>query len=224
MTRRAILLGACPAIAAFQNDAPRLLSKVEPEYSDEARKARLNGTVLLYVVVRPNGQANGIKVIRSLGLGLDESAIAAVEQWRFQPGEKDGQPVSVAATIEVNFRVLPNHGFQPGWYTGRVVFQTPPDATRPILEQAKFPPNGDPPVTGSVTISLRIDEQGMPTASRVEKFSARSLDAEALAFVRQWRFSPAMKDGRPVAVPATIEAAFGSPGAPQTPKAPTTTL
>ena len=86
--------------------APVVLHKVEPEYSEEARKAKYQGTVLLYIEVDANGHATNIKVQRSLGLGLDEKAIEAVKQWKFKPGYKDGKPVTVAATIEVNFRLL----------------------------------------------------------------------------------------------------------------------
>jgi protein TonB len=86
--------------------APVLLYKKEPEYSEEARKAKYQGTVLLYIEVDPSGRATNIRVARSLGLGLDEKAIEAVKQWKFKPGYKDGHPVTVAATIEVNFRLL----------------------------------------------------------------------------------------------------------------------
>ena len=86
--------------------APSLLSKVEPEYSEEARKAKHQGVVLLYVEVDPNGRAQNIRVAHSLGLGLDEKAIEAVKQWKFLPGKKNGKAVTVAATIEVYFRLL----------------------------------------------------------------------------------------------------------------------
>jgi protein TonB len=86
--------------------APALLYKKEPEYSEEARKAKYQGTVLLYIEVDPSGKATNMKVVRSLGLGLDEKAMEAVRQWKFKPGYKDGKPVTVAATIEVNFRLL----------------------------------------------------------------------------------------------------------------------
>jgi len=86
--------------------APTLLFKKEPEYSEEARKAKYQGTVSLYIEVDPSGKATNIKVVRSLGLGLDEKAMEAVRQWKFKPGYKDGKPVTVAATIEVNFRLL----------------------------------------------------------------------------------------------------------------------
>ena len=88
------------------DSAPVVLHKVEPEYSEEARKAKYQGTVLLYIEVDPSGKAVNIKVQRSLGLGLDEKAMEAVKQWKFKPGYKDGKPVTVAATIEVNFRLL----------------------------------------------------------------------------------------------------------------------
>ena len=85
--------------------APRLTYKVEPEYSEEALKAKHEGTVVLAIQVGEDGRAHNIRVIRSLGLGLDEKAIGAVQQWKFVPGKKDGIPVKVPANVEVNFRL-----------------------------------------------------------------------------------------------------------------------
>jgi TonB family protein len=86
--------------------APVAIVKPEPEYSEEARKAKWQGAVLLSLVVDENGVPQDIKVIKSLGLGLDQKAIEAVQKWRFKPGQKDGKPVPVSANIEVNFRLL----------------------------------------------------------------------------------------------------------------------
>jgi TonB family protein len=86
--------------------APILINKVEPEYSEEARKAKYSGTVLLSIVVDANGLPRDIHVIRPLGLGLDEKAIEAVMKWRFRPGMKGGRPVATQAQVEVNFRLL----------------------------------------------------------------------------------------------------------------------
>ncbi len=83
-----------------------MLSKVEPEYSEEARKAKYSGVVLLSIVVDEHGLPRDIRVIRPVGLGLDEKAVEAVTQWRFRPGLKGGRPVAVQATIEVSFRLL----------------------------------------------------------------------------------------------------------------------
>jgi periplasmic protein TonB len=85
---------------------PELIRKVEPEYSEQARKAKFQGVVVLYIVVDQNGNAIQPRVVKSLGLGLDEKALEAVKQWKFKPGYKDGKPVAVAATVEVNFRLL----------------------------------------------------------------------------------------------------------------------
>lgn len=85
---------------------PSVIRKIEPEYSEEARKAKWQGTVQLSVVVDETGHARDIKVSRSLGLGLDQKAMEAVEKWLFKPGMKDGKPVAVFATIEVTFHLL----------------------------------------------------------------------------------------------------------------------
>ena len=85
--------------------APRLLNKVEPVYSEEAREAKVQGTAVLEIEVWPDGKAHNIRVVRGLGRGLDEQAVKAVEQWEFEPGLKDGEPVRVAATVEMNFRM-----------------------------------------------------------------------------------------------------------------------
>ena len=86
--------------------APTLISKTEPEYSEEARKAKYSGSVLLSIVVGVDGLPRDIKVVRPLGLGLDEKAIEAVMKWRFRPGMKGGRAVPVQAQVEVSFRLL----------------------------------------------------------------------------------------------------------------------
>ena len=86
--------------------APVPIFKVEPEYSEEARKAKFQGTVLLAIVVDEGGKTANVRVVRPLGMGLDEKAIEAVMKWRFRPGYKDGKAVPVMANVEVNFRLL----------------------------------------------------------------------------------------------------------------------
>jgi TonB family protein len=85
---------------------PVPIYKVEPEYSEEARKAKFQGTVLLAIVVDVEGRTRDIRVLRPLGMGLDEKAIEAVQKWRFRPGYKDGKAVPVMANVEVSFRLL----------------------------------------------------------------------------------------------------------------------
>ena len=85
---------------------PQLIYTVEPEFTDEARKARYQGAVTLRVVVGADGFVRQVELVRGLGFGLDERAIEAVKQWRFRPGTKNGRPVNVEAAVEVTFRLL----------------------------------------------------------------------------------------------------------------------
>jgi len=86
--------------------APVLLYKLEPSYSVEARAAKVQGSVVLNVVVGTDGKAGDIQLRKGVGYGLDEQALNAVAQWTFKPGMRDGVPVPVQATIEVNFKLM----------------------------------------------------------------------------------------------------------------------
>jgi len=85
--------------------APKAVYAPDPEYSEEARKAKYQGTCVLWLVVGPDGHPRDIKVARTLGLGLDEKAIEAVKTWKFEPAMKDGKPVAVQINVEVSFRL-----------------------------------------------------------------------------------------------------------------------
>ncbi len=92
--------------SAAVDSAPSIVRKVDPEYSEKARKAKLNGTVLLRIVIDTNGKVARTAVVRGLGMGLDQKAIEAVLRWKFQPALKNGTPVAVIAMVEVNFHLL----------------------------------------------------------------------------------------------------------------------
>jgi TonB family protein len=83
--------------------APRVRFQPQPEYSDDARKARAQGTVELLIIVREDGTVDFQNVTKRLGYGLDQKAIDAVRKWRFDPGRKDGKPVATQVLVEVNF-------------------------------------------------------------------------------------------------------------------------
>jgi periplasmic protein TonB len=85
--------------------APRPIYDPDPEYSEEARKAKFQGTVLLTAVIGPDGRPRDLRISRSLGMGLDQKALDAVWKWRFSPAMKDNHPVSVMVSIEVAFRL-----------------------------------------------------------------------------------------------------------------------
>ena len=90
--------------AASRVTAPALVYKTEPEYTDEARSKGIEGVTTLYIEVTKNGAVGNIRVVKSLDSGLDAKAVEAVRNWKFQPATKAGKPVTVSATIRVNFR------------------------------------------------------------------------------------------------------------------------
>jgi protein TonB len=85
--------------------APRAIYTPEPEFSEEARKAKYQGVVVLNIVVGTDGRVHSPRVVRSLGMGLDEKAIEGVKTWKFDPSKKDGRPVAVEMNIEVAFNL-----------------------------------------------------------------------------------------------------------------------
>jgi len=86
--------------------APQATFSPNPEYSEAARQAKLEGSVVLWLIVGPDGRPRNIREAGTpLGLGLDESAIEAVKTWRFNPGYKDGKPVTVQINVTVDFRL-----------------------------------------------------------------------------------------------------------------------
>ncbi len=85
---------------------PSIANKTEPEYTDEARKAHIQGIVMLAVQVDASGRARDIQVRQSLGMGLDERAVESVKHWLFHPATQNGKPVPSPAIIMVNFRLL----------------------------------------------------------------------------------------------------------------------
>ena len=177
---------------------PRLVSKTDPNYSSEARTARLQGMVELQIVVDIDGKAHAARVIRSLGLGLDEAALDCVKQWRFKPGEKDGEPVATLATAQVNYVI----GDLPVWRLGKAAFKPDPGVSRPTVKHAEFP-KGKPQASGSVELKFTVDEHGEPKDLLVAKSDA-PFESEVVEALQKWRFKPALKNGTPVAVPASF--------------------
>lgn len=84
---------------------PRPVYTPDPEYTLAARRARLQGIVVVNIVLMPDGRARDLRVVRPLGLGLDEEAIEAVKKWKFEPARMNGKPVTVNVTVEVAFRL-----------------------------------------------------------------------------------------------------------------------
>ncbi len=86
-------------------NAPRLLREVKASYTEDARRANLEGEVVLEIVVRRDGSVGDVKLVDGLPSGLNERAIAAVRQWRFAPATRHGQPVDVIVEVAVEFKL-----------------------------------------------------------------------------------------------------------------------
>jgi TonB family protein len=84
---------------------PQSVYTPEPAFSEEARKAKYQGTAVLNVVVDKEGNMSRIRLVRPLGMGLDENAMERLKTWRFKPGTYNGQPVAVEMNIEVSFNL-----------------------------------------------------------------------------------------------------------------------
>ena len=84
--------------------APKAIHAPDPGYSRQATKAKINGVVVLALVVGTDGRAHDISVVKPLGYGLDEEAVKAVKKWKFKPGQSGGKPVAVEIHVEAEFR------------------------------------------------------------------------------------------------------------------------
>jgi TonB family protein len=84
---------------------PKATFTPEPDFSERARKAKFQGTVILTIVVDKVGHVSRVSLVRSLGMGLDQAAMERVKQWRFEPATRNGQPVAVVMNIEVSFNL-----------------------------------------------------------------------------------------------------------------------
>jgi len=99
------LIAAQDLYAQKRATAPRVLNRIEAQFSDLARRKRIDGTVLISVTVDEHGMPVNIRVVEGVGYGLDEEAIAAVRQYRFDPARMDGMPIPVTISVEINFRL-----------------------------------------------------------------------------------------------------------------------
>lgn len=86
---------------------PRVIKKVEPQYTEPALAAGVQGTVILKAVLDEHGRLHGFSVSKRLGYGLDENAIRCARQWQFEPATRDGVPTAVPLALEVIFRLPP---------------------------------------------------------------------------------------------------------------------
>jgi TonB family protein len=204
---------------------PVLIYVPEPEYTELARQDKVQGFVLISLVVDEQGLPQHVHVSRGLGDGLNEKALEAVRQYRFNPASENGKPVAVYLNVEVNFELAASpaqirerieatlkaqeaqaygDALQPKAVGGGVIGPIPIYQPSPTFSEeakkAKF--------SGTVTVSLIVDKNGMPQNVHVTKGVGMGLDEKAVEAVKQYQFKPATENGKPVAVFENIEVNF----------------
>jgi TonB family protein len=194
---------------------PKVLTHPAAAYTDEARKRGIQGNVIVQAYFDENGNVTVLKLVKGLGYGLDETAIAALQGWRFSPALRDGLPVSAIADIEVPFRL---HDFQG--LTDVVLGLRPNEATDTVLKlptpiakvDVIYPQGGEEAgLQGTVVLEWLVRPDGSVGEIRVVRgltsfATSRGLmdadfDANAIAAIRQWRFQPATREGALVEYP-----------------------
>lgn len=165
---------------------PRVIARSAPDYTPQAEMARLAGSVTIRLIVDQDGSLRDIHVSRSIGMGLDEKAVAAVKTWQFAPGTVEGKPAAVLTTVDVNFQVLTG---RKDWRLTRATF----DGPEVDLISADYPAATGPEQYAAVTVSFDIDEAGVPRNVRADTSTDPKWESEVIAIVGQWRFDPGTK-------------------------------
>jgi TonB family protein len=173
--------------------APTVLTKVEPTYSKTAVKFHAVGTVLVSLIVLPDGTSRDFRVVKPMGYGLDEKAMEAVSKWQFRPGTKDGKPLAVKVTIEVNFRLKDDPEKHPNpWSSGAISFKAESGVNPPSVKDGAMPkPDGDVANENTV-LEFTVDTSG--AVKDVRSVYGSQAAAELMGgYLYRWKFSPATK-------------------------------
>ena len=198
------------------DEKPVVLHAVEPIYPDAARKARLTGNVFLKFKVNVDGSVSDVNVIKG-NVVFEKPAIDAASQYRFIPAKHDGKPVAVWMTQRIKFQPpRPNAG-RPAEKTDAEadkVYEFWDVDIKPVVTHSVQPFYPDSAriagITGAVFVKFKINTDGSVTNGRVLKGNA-IFHEPAIDATSQYRFSPARKDGDPVAVWMTLRLRFHPP-------------
>ena len=192
------------AIMAGGIIAPHAVYAPDPEYSEGARKAKLEGEVLLSLIVDPEGKARDIRVIAPFGDGLDEKAVDAIKTWKFDPATKDGKPVAVQIMIEVSFRLYGPSGMGKVEVVGDSYGMTFDSYLEPIILEAQkcwseaTEDKAHAPAIkqGQVTIQFAIRSDGVVGATEIDSSSGDDvLDHDARKCVSPLKTDKALPSG-----------------------------
>jgi TonB family protein len=184
--------------------APRVLSKVNAVYSDQARLLHLEGDVILRVIVGTDGLARNPQVVgRYIGAYLDQSAIDAVQKWRFAPETKNGQPVESPVQVEIKFRLPDKAGWRVQHYDWRVAnLCVETDGLQ--IHSVVDPRLVEGAQNATATVTFGVSEKGEPYSIKVAKSSDDGWASDVTKALVQWRFTPVDCDGRPFGTLFTV--------------------
>jgi TonB family protein len=187
--------------------APKVVKDVKPSYPADALRTGINGAVKMECIVRPDGTVSDVRVVQPLYPSIDDEAVKVLKQWTFSPGTKDGKPVAVQVEVEMTFTTRGGPRLDSA-----DVFKPGPDITLPKKLQGANPsytPNAQAAgIQGTVVIDCVVLDDGIVGDARVSKSLDQELDAEAMRTLRQWRFTPGERQGRPVPVQVSVEMTF----------------
>jgi protein TonB len=187
---------------------PVLVSEVKPTYTAEALRRRIRGTVKLACIVETDGSVSNVRVITPLDEALDGQAVAALTRWRFKPGLREGKAVRTLVEVEMSFtigsgpRLDSAEVHKPG-ATGVLM----PTLLKEVKPEYPLSKRGSG-IQGIVTLDCVVLPDGSVGDVRVARGLDPDLDQEAIRSMRQWRFKPGQKDGKPVPVQVSVEIAF----------------
>jgi len=176
-----------------------------PLYSDEARRRGIEGLVTVGVQVDASGRLTRASIVKGLGFGLDQNALVALRQWRFRPGVRAGRPAAIDAEIDIEFS-LRSEAVNELIANDMATLVGPGVAPPHAVRTAGFPRRVG--ARGTVLLDVVLQEDGTPKIVRILRSLTPEADEVAVRHFEQWRFSPAMKDGRPVKVRMNAEVRF----------------
>lgn len=188
---------------------PKLIKKVNPIYPEEARQKRVSGVVILGVRTDIYGRVKNAMIYRSKDPLLDEAAMDAVRQWIYEPLLIKGKPREVVFTVTVSFKLKGKKDIDKAdeeFFKGAVVARgeiKPPKLIKkvdPIYpEEAK-----EAKVQGVVLLQARTDEKGNVVKVKVLRSESSMLNDSAIDALKQWKYEPCYKNGKPVPVVFTV--------------------
>jgi len=187
--------------------APAIAEYTTPAlYSDQARQRRTEGVVTVALRVDERGRVGNTRVVKGLGDGLDQNALVAVRQWRFNPGTRQGTPVAMDVEVDVDF----NLGTEAinELIANDMVTLVGPDVTPPRVARTADAPARINGARGSVLLDVVLLEDGSPKILRILRSLSPEADERAMRHFGQWRFSPALRNGVPVKIRMNAEVRF----------------